>query len=187
MTVSFDPPPEPASGAGADMIHYVSDGSGPPPWHVRDQEARILALPPCAAPPANRAGLTPVALGPYPATLWLPDPAAAEPMEVPDATWQGWDWPSGDSLTLSAHRMPGLPGLYALEGYAPGTCRAALAGRPVSVWRWSQEDADGTLHHRAVVGGFLDDATAFYAGVVAGSPEGRDALLAALLTLAPRP
>jgi hypothetical protein len=178
----FDAPP----GGAPDVIHAIADGSGPPPYHVRDQEARILALPPCEVAPADRAALAPVAFHPYPATIWLPAPESTEPTEVPDATWQGWDWPTDDGLVIGAGRDEQLPGLYALEGYGPDARRAEIAGRPVSVWRYGSVGETGVRRHRAIVAGFLDDATRLHADIFARSPAARDALLAALLTLAPR-
>ena len=175
-----------------DVIVFTFDGSGPPPFHVRDQEALVAALPPCAVAPADRARLAPVAFGPYPATVWLPDAGAAEPADVPEGTCQGWEWLDGAFLSIMVHRHAGLPGLYALVGYAPDACRAELAGRPVAVTLAPpgspEPDGSGvTADHRAQVGGYLDDHTSVWADVAAPTAAGRDRLLAALFTLTPTP
>jgi hypothetical protein len=178
------PPLDEPSGRQPDRMVYITFGGGPPHWHVRDQEARIRALPPCPVLPADRADLEPVRLRPYAATLWLPDPRRAEPTEVPDETTiQGWRWPSGDSLHLMTYGNPELPGLRAIEVYGSEACRALLAGRPVSVERRAEVTDRGTAFHLAVVSGFLDERTHVHVDVIAGTAERRDALLAALLTL----
>jgi hypothetical protein len=168
-------------------VELVADGSGPPPFHVRDQEARIAALPPCGVAPADRAGLTPVALAPYPATLWLPAPESAEPLDVPPDV-QAWEWPDGAQLHVMVTSTPELPGLFALVGYAPGACRAELAGRPVAVTLVPpgapEPDGSGvTDGYRAQVDGYLDDRASVWAEVDAPTAAARDRLLAALLTL----
>jgi hypothetical protein len=179
----FDGPPE----TWPDRIVFISDGSGPPRWHVRDQEALIRALPPCAVVAADRATLTPVGLRIHAATIWLPEAELIEPDDEPDDAPQreGWHWSSGDALSLQTGGRRGMPGLHSLDGHGPDDEHALLAGRPVSVHRYSEVDEDGTECHRAVVGGFLDDLTTLHADVIADSPERRDLLLAALLTLRP--
>ena len=164
-------------------VHAVDDGSGPPPYHVRDQERLHAARAPCELPPAARAALTPVRLTPYPATVWLPAPKTIEPEEVPDADWQGWHWPSGGHISLMVYRTPELPGLNALEGPGAGACRAIVGGRPMLVARRDPDDTGRTF--RAWVDGFLSDTTRLWACAGAESAAERDALLAALLTFTP--
>ena len=166
------------------MINTVQDGDDPPAYHVRDEEARIATLVPCELAPLARAELTPVALGPYAATLWLPSPELAEATEVPDATWQGWEWRSGGSIMLYAQRDPELPGVHALTLPNSSMSHVIVAGRPMRVRRFGPGDpawrGDG---HVAEVRGFLDDRTNFWAQVEAPTAERRDLLLAALCTL----
>ncbi len=178
----FDGPPE----TWPDRIVFICDGSGPPRWHVRDQEALIRALPPCAVVAADPATLTPVRLRIHAATIWLPEAELTEDADVPDdGTYQGWWWPQGDALSLQLFGRSDLPGLRSLEGCGERASHALLAGRPMSVDRYAEVDDDGAELHRAVVGGFLDDLTTLHADVIADSPERRDLLLAALLTLRP--
>jgi hypothetical protein len=167
-----------------EMINTVQDGDGPPAYHVRDEEARIATIVPCALAPLVRAELTSVALGPYAATVWLPSLELAEAKEVPDATWQSWEWPSGESILLYAQRDPELPGVHALTLPNSSMCHVIVAGRPMRVRRFGPGDpawrGDG---HVAEVHGFLDDRTSFWAQLEAPTAERRDLLLAALCTL----
>ena len=180
----------PAGVAAAPVSGYiVQDGSGPAPFRVADQERLAAALPACRlaalrdrAPAAVRLR-PPGARG---ATLRLPDAGAAADGDVPDSTWQAWDWPDGATLVVSVHRRPVLPGLYGLEGPGPGGCRLWVAGRPMSVGFRAEPARRGTRYH-ASVSGFLDDTTDFFAGVTASSEGRRDPLLAAVGTLAPAP
>ena len=75
-----DGPPE----TWPDRIVFICDGRGPPRWHVRDQEALIRALPPCAIVAADPATLTPVRLRIHAATIWLPEAELTEDADVPD-------------------------------------------------------------------------------------------------------
>jgi len=181
--------PEPINWDEVVAIQAVTDGSDPPTFHVRDQERRYAALAACDLPAADRGALTPTRLAALPATVWLPAPGAAEPMEVPEpaggSAWQGWEWPSGASLLLDVDRDPLLPGLRALAGGLPGSQRAVVAGRPVRVDRRDPDetgrDFGGWVH------GFLTDQIRIYAAVGAPSAAERDALLSAALTLTPDP
>jgi hypothetical protein len=165
----------------ADYVSASDDGSGPPPSHIRDQERFTEALPLCVLPTLVRQHLGRVTLVPYAATMLLPGLETASAMAVPDATWQGWEWPNGDSVLLGAHRHPELPRLRALHP-VPGECRVEIAGRPMAI-ALSQVDVPIGTRHVAHVNGFLDDATSFFACVVSRTSESRDALLAALSTL----
>lgn len=159
------------------------DASGPAPSHIRDQERYTQALPVCVLPTLARQHLGRVSLVPCAATMLLPGLETASAMEVPDETWQGWEWPNGDSVLLGAHRDPELPGLRALHP-VPGECRMEIAGRPMAI-ALSQVDVPIGTRHVAHVNGFLDDATRFFACIVSRTSESRDALLAALSTLEP--
>jgi hypothetical protein len=172
-----------------DAVNAVTEGSGPPPFHIADQERLHAALPPCDVSAADRATLTAVRLRAFPATVWLPAPATAEPMELPEladgTVWQGWEWPSGASLLLDLHPDAALPGLHFLEGALPGAQCAVVDGRPMRVDR---RDPDETgRDFRAWMRGFLDAQAGVQArcsaAVAAPSAAERDALLAALLTL----
>jgi hypothetical protein len=184
MTSPFDGPPD----SWPDKIVFVSDGSAPPRWHVSDQEALARALPPCPVKPAAHAGLAPVRLRVYPATIWLPASGRSEDTEVPDPeSIEGWDWPSDDGLYLMIGTRRDLPRLRSLGYYGPDDCHALLAGRPVAVTRYAEPLENGEVCHRAVVGGYLDDRTTLHVDVIASTQERRDALVAALLTLTPDP
>jgi hypothetical protein len=167
-----------------DILVAESDGSGPPEYHVRDEVRVLAALAPCVVPPVADGVLSPVAFGPRSGTLWLPDAAAAEPDEVPDATWQGWTWPTGDSVALFASRDPWLPGLHTITRLDASLRRVTVAGRPMRLRRFGPGDpAYAGEGYAAEVHGYLDDATSFWAMINAGTPERRDLLLAALCTL----
>jgi hypothetical protein len=105
-------------------------------------------------------------------------------MEVPDGTCQGWEWPDGSSLLLSAHRDADLPMLPALTVGGANLRRAVVAGRVMHVRRVGSADreyaGDGFA---ADVRGILGERTHFSAQVFAPSGERRDGLLAALLAL----
>jgi hypothetical protein len=183
MSASDDGRPE--------KILFVADGSAPARYHVRDQEAFTGALPPIPVTPADRAALTPVRLGAYPATLWLPSPDTAEPLEGPDPPRsQGWEWPSGEWLMLVLWPRPELPALHAVSGYPAGAVGVRVAGRPMAVEvphpdpAGSGEVADGAARFAYTVSGYLDDATHLWVDLDAPTPAQRDHLLAALLTLA---
>ena len=190
-------PALPDDWADFEWVNAVSDGSGPPPWHVRDQEARIRALTPCEVARADRAALAPARLATYPATIWLPAEARAEADEAgdrppeTDAAGAGgyvevdaWEWPNGDTLLLMITTSPGLPGLHALLGYAAEDRHALVGGRALRVRRYAWTSEAETVHY-AVVDGHLDDLHEIYGNVHAATPEARDALLALLLTLTP--
>jgi hypothetical protein len=172
-----------------DAVNAVANGGGPPRFQVADQERLHAALPPCDVPAADRATLTAVRLRAFPATVWLPAPATAEPMELPEladgTVWQGWEWPSGASLLLDIHPDAALPGLHALEGPLPGARCALVDGRPMRVDRREPDETGGDYH--AWLLGFLGGRTRCFAAVAAPTAAVRDALLAAVLTLAPDP
>ena len=164
-----------------DLIQTVSDGSGPPPFHIRDQEARYAALPSHPVLPADRDALTPVPLATWPATVWLPGPEAATPMESSGPEWQGWEWPSGASVLFILAEDDRLPGLWSLSIVGDGEWQARVAGRPMRVRE--AEHADPQLGFSAWVEGFVDERTSLFAHANAPSAVERDALLAAVLTI----
>ncbi|GLC24918.1 hypothetical protein [Roseisolibacter agri] len=180
-----------------EWIEAVSEG-GPPAFHVRDQDARIRALPPCEIAPAERPALVPVRLETYPATIWLPAAARPEADTEDDggsdaangdtrayAEVESWEWPDGGSLLVWISGSPELPGLHALPGYRPEDRCADIGGRPVCVRRYGRPSASGRADHYAVVDGHVDELHTLYARVLAATAEARDAMLAVLLTLTP--
>lgn len=191
-------PDSPDDWADVEWVDAVSDGSGPAPWHVRDQQARIRELPPCEVAPAVRDALTPVRLETYPATIWLPaearaqaddardqPPAADAPVAGSHVEVDAWEWPNGDTLECMISTSPGLPGLHALTGYTAADRHAVVGGRPLRVRRHAYTFGEGATVYFAVVDGHLDDLHEVYGNVHATTPEARDALLAVLLTLTP--
>ncbi len=180
-----------------EWIEAVSEG-GPPAFHVRDQDARIRALPPCEIVAAERSALLPVRLETHPATIWLPADARpeadTEDDDGPDAAdgdarsyaeVESWEWPDGDSLLVWISGSPDLPGLHALPGYGAEDRCADMGGRPVRVRRYAQPSDSGQVVHYALVDGHVDDRHALHACVRAATAEARDAILAVLLTLTP--
>lgn len=125
------------------VLNARSEDSQPPLYHIRDEEARVAALARCALPPLQRDGLAATALGPYPATVWLPALESAEHMDVPDERWRGWEWPSGDSLLVHADRDPCLPGVYMLTAPDSAACHVTLSGRPMRVRQVAPGDQAG--------------------------------------------
>ncbi len=168
-------------------IHVVSDGTQPPAFHVRDQERRDGALPPCELAPADRSQLSPVRLASCPATLWLPAVEVTAPMDVPPrtpaGTPQGWEWPSGAWLYLAIDTDPLLPDLHALTGGAADAQCAVVAGRPMRLER--RGPTEPGADHGGWVQGFLGERLQFFAQVSAPSAAERDALLCAVLTVTP--
>jgi len=164
-------------------VEYVH-AFGVVPLHRREQERLDGALPPCEVGPADRATLRAVDLAPVRGRVWLPDPELAAPMEVPDGAWQGWEWPDGSSLLLSAERDTDLPMLPALTPGGPSSRRAVVGGRVMHVRRLGPADREYAGEGFAAdVRGFLGERTHFLAQVFAPSGGRRDDLLAALLTL----
>jgi hypothetical protein len=173
-----------------EWVNAVSGGSGTPHWHVRDQQARILELPPCTLAAADRRALAPARLATYPASIWLPAAARREandetdgPSAGPSVEVEEWEWPNGDTLVLMITTSPDLPGLHALIGYDTEDERVTVGGRPMRLRRLARSEAVGRSDHSAVVDGHLDDRHDFYGLVRAATPESCDELTALLLTL----
>ena len=164
----------------ADYVHAVDVI----PVHRREQLRFDAALPLCEVGPADRAMLREVALAPIAGRLWLPDPERGRAVDVPDGSWQGWEWPDESRLLLMAYRAPELPMLASLAPGGPSSRRAIVAGQLMHVRRCVPDDGvyvgDG---YAADVQGILGEQTRFWAQVVAPTLERRDALLAALLTV----
>jgi len=105
-------------------------------------------------------------------------------MDVPDSTWQGWDWPAGDAVLLQVERESDLPQLSQLIEPDDSWCQLLIANRPAGVCllapgdgRWTASDFAAEVH------GFIDDASRFWAQVRSSTSAGRDTLLGALATL----
>jgi hypothetical protein len=160
---------------------------GPPAFTVADEEARVRSLPRCAIVPVRRETLAPVALRVYAATIWLP-PDAVEDTEVDSDTTvsvcQGWEWPTGESLSLQAHRDRELPGVYTLTVASPGVTCLEVAGRPMRVRRYAPGAPEWRGEgYAAEVAGFLDDRTSFWALARGPRYEQCEYILAAVATL----
>jgi hypothetical protein len=103
---------------------------------------------------ADRAVLTPVRLRIRAATIWLPEAELTESDDErddephDDERREGWSWSSGDLLHLQTGGCPGLPRLRSLVGHGPDGEHALLAGRPVSVHRYTELEEDAWLTPR---------------------------------------
>jgi hypothetical protein len=168
-----------------DIANAASDGTEEPAFDIGDQEAVYRSLPSCLLPPLSLDRHERVALTCFPATLFLPSPESAEPTEVPDVMWQGWDWRSGDAMLLMILVEPELPKLRAITNAHATMCHAIIAGRPMGIRRLAPGDPGwfGDCY-AAEVYGFVNDSTEFWAQVRSLTAAGRDLLLAAVASLA---
>jgi hypothetical protein len=168
-----------------DQLVNASSGDVPHlPHHIRDEERLIAELPACSLRPIACDSADERHLSTYPATLWIPALGTAEVMEVPEPTWNGWEWACDTSLLIHVDRDPHLPRLSNLTAAMPSDSQALVGGRPMRVRPLAPGDPGWAGKEFAgLVLGFLDEATRFWAQAVAPTEVTRDALLAAVLTL----
>lgn len=160
------------------------DGSPDPQWSIRDEEEGFRALQLCRLPAVNIPEAREILLTCIAGRMRLPLAEHAMPIEVPDASWQGWDWPSGDSILMQVERDPLLPRLSRMVVPGEGWCRLAIADSPMGVRRISPEDpAWRGKCYAAEIFGFIDETARFWGQVRSQTEAGRDELLAALCTI----
>ena len=164
-----------------EMVNATGDAVFHSPAHVREHEARIANLSPCALAPIDECEPTRATLAGFSFELRIPNLAAAEPIEAPDDRWYGRQWAPGEFLLF--HVDPN-PEFAVITPPGPTACRLDLAGRPMKLRRIAPGDLGWAANaYAAEVIGFLDDATHFWGQVVSPTETRRESLLAALATI----
>lgn len=158
-------------------VTATKTGPGPLIYHVRDEEQRINAL--ARYTPSEVPTHVPRrhALRGFVVDIALPPTAISQ--SVPDDTCAEWTCPDDGSLLVMMSALPdsGLPALESLRHWPEGTRCLHVNHRPMALTLFGA-DAEGMW--QGTVDGYLDDTCPFYATVRAGSPAGRDTLLAAV-------
>ncbi len=158
-------------------VSATKSGPGPLIYHVREEEQRINAL--ARYTPSEVPTHVPRrhALRGFVVDIALPPTAISQ--SVPDDTCAEWTCPDDGLLLVMIDVRPnsGLPVLDFLRPWPADTRCLHVNHRPMALTLLAA-DAEGIW--RATVEGYLDDTCPFSATVRAGSPAGRDTLLAAV-------
>jgi len=168
----------------AGFLAVIDSGLPNPIWSPYFEQSLYRELPPIALPALDTPLSGEVQLTCIPGTIRLPATETAKAMDVPEESWQGWQWPSGDQLLLLINRD--------IHQYTTGFMHSTgttaeliyVAGAPMVAWRSSHEVRErATIVYQAEINGFFDAKTAFWAQVASTDAGRRDLLIASVATI----